>query len=66
VMSAIVIRSVRYDENDSFELRADDLTAYGAWRDCRPAFVADTWSPKDWIEVGVREEPSNSAYEMRW
>ena len=30
VMSAIVeVRSVRYDENDSFELRADDLTAYG-------------------------------------
>jgi len=29
-MSAIVeVRSVRYDENDSFELRADDLTAYG-------------------------------------
>src|SRR5258708_3544275 len=32
VISAIVIRSVRYDENDSFELRADDLTAYGEWR----------------------------------
>lgn len=29
-MSAIVVRAgVRYDENDSFEKRADDLTAYG-------------------------------------
>jgi hypothetical protein len=43
VMSAIVIRSLRYDENDSFEIRADDLTAYGEWR-LLSCFVADTWS----------------------
>jgi len=51
VMSAIVIRSVRYDENDSFELRADDLTAYGEWRGCCPAFVADTWSRKTGLRL---------------
>jgi hypothetical protein len=60
-----MIRSVRYDENDSFKLGADDLTAYGEWIGCCPAFVADTWSRKTRLRLARGREPSNSAYEVR-
>jgi len=52
VMSAIVVRM--YDENNSFELRADDLTAYGEWERllscfCRRYLVAQTGLRMAWM-----------------
>jgi hypothetical protein len=47
-----LIKSLRYDENNSFELDADGLTAYGSGEAvvllCRRYLVA-----KCWIKVGV-------------
>jgi hypothetical protein len=58
-----MINSVRYDENDSFELGADDLTAYGASR-LLSCFVAETWSRKTGLRMALWVEPRNSAYSL--
>jgi hypothetical protein len=45
--------SLRYDENDSFELGADDLTAYGEWRGCCPAL--SQIPGRERLDVGWRD-----------
>jgi len=52
-MSAIMTSSLRYDENDSFELGADDLTAYGEWRGCCPAL--SQIPGRERLDVGWRD-----------
>ena len=59
-----MINSVRYDENDSFELGADDLTAYGVEAVvllCRRNLVA-----KDWIEDGVVGRTEEFSLQLGW
>lgn len=46
-----------YDEYDSFEMGADDLTAYGGWERLFSREMPDVVAG-DWIEEGVgRNEP---------
>jgi hypothetical protein len=48
---------VWYDEYDSFEMGADDLTAYGGWERLFSREMPDVVAG-DWIEEGVgRNEP---------